>query len=161
MNPKLTTGAGIIRLGNGPSDERRLYRILKSADADYDPPLSSLTDVERYSKKLIANAAVFVGTKEGKDTCVIAIYANDRGASTAYISTLSVLGGHRGEGLGDALLTCAEDYAKGRGMSKVMLETSSSAKSAQGLYRKHGYEQISGDYKGSYPTAIGFEKFLV
>jgi ribosomal protein S18 acetylase RimI-like enzyme len=150
----------VERLKNRLGDERRLCDLLHEADEDYLPRLSSLVDINEYSRKLIENAAVFVGVRSGEDMGAVAIYANDQKMRCSYISTITVLRKFRESGLGMKLLDHAEHFAKGQEMRQILLETSISALAAQKLYKKCGYELVGDSHQGSYEGAICFRKTI-
>lgn len=57
-----------------------------------------------------------------------------------YITALAVEEAVRGSGAGAALLTAAEAWFAGRGISKVTLTTAAHRERAHRFYERHGYE---------------------
>lgn len=75
----------------------------------------------------------------------------------AHISTLAVHPTERGRGIGEALLRAAMDVAVRMGAELATLEVRASNRSAQNLYRKHGFEVVGrrpGYYKDNQEDAV-------
>jgi ribosomal protein S18 acetylase RimI-like enzyme len=66
------------------------------------------------------------------------------------IHDLAVRPGHRGKGIGRALLTAAEDLARQRGCCKITLEVQDDNLPARQLYERFGFEDVR--YGESGPT---------
>jgi ribosomal protein S18 acetylase RimI-like enzyme len=61
-------------------------------------------------------------------------------AGSPYIASVAIAAEARGQGVGSQLLRFAEQHYRGRG--HLFLLVSSFNRSAQELYRRHGYEQV-------------------
>lgn len=57
----------------------------------------------------------------------------------AHVTNIAVHPDHRGQGLGDRLLTALEERARARGVRRMTLEVRPSNTVAQALYRRHGF----------------------
>lgn len=74
----------------------------------------------------------------------IAGYAGlDHGGEVADVMTVAVVAGHRGRGLGDALLGELLRRAAGSGAASLMLEVRADNVPARRLYERHGFEEVS------------------
>lgn len=74
----------------------------------------------------------------------IAGYAGlDYGGELADVMTVAVVAGHRGRGLGDALLGELLRRAAGSGAASLMLEVRADNVPARRLYERHGFEEVS------------------
>jgi ribosomal protein S18 acetylase RimI-like enzyme len=69
--------------------------------------------------------------------------AQTTGERYAYIFLLYVLPEHRRQGIGAALVRCAEDWAKARGDRQIGLQVFETNQSALNLYRALGYQTES------------------
>ena len=58
------------------------------------------------------------------------------------IHDLAVLPGHRGRGVGRALLAAAEEHARRRGCCKLTLEVQDDNEPARTLYRRFGFDDV-------------------
>ncbi len=56
-----------------------------------------------------------------------------------YVADIFVAPGHRGRGVGAALLAAAEDYLAGRGFNRVRLSVLAANADARAVYEKRGY----------------------
>ncbi|MGI8557544.1 MAG: GNAT family N-acetyltransferase [Solirubrobacteraceae bacterium] len=65
----------------------------------------------------------------------------------------------RGLGVGRKLLARIEELAARAGYERIRLDTGTSQREAQGLYRSHGYLEIP-DYNGNPLATLWFEKRL-
>lgn len=85
--------------------------------------------------------AVFVAEIDGTVVCYIhaEIYNTLYFASVINILGLAVSRDYRRQGVGRALITCAENWAKEQGINIVRLNSGSSRKEAHEFYRAMGY----------------------
>jgi len=56
------------------------------------------------------------------------------------VHNIYVAAGHRGEGVGSALLAAAEETLAGRGVDTLGLQAMAANDAARAFYRRHGYE---------------------
>ena len=61
------------------------------------------------------------------------------------VHDIAVLGSHRGQGVGQALLQAAESHARSRGCCKLTLEVLSGNAPAMSSYKRFGFEQYELD----------------
>lgn len=73
---------------------------------------------------------------------VLRPYAELELSGSLYISALAALPGHRGRGLGSALLAAARRRAQQRGLLVLSLICFEENERALALYRRHGFEPI-------------------
>lgn len=71
-------------------------------------------------------------------------------AATAELTRVFVLPGLRGKGGGAALLTAAEEAARGLGATRVLLDTRNDLVEARALYARHGYVEGAPHNSGAY-----------
>jgi ribosomal protein S18 acetylase RimI-like enzyme len=116
-----------------------LYSIHQTCDLDFEPPLSSRTDIRVYCRKLLKYADIISVNVKGNLAGVLCIYANDSQTRVSYISSVAVLKGYRRLGLGNALVEKAISLSQKKGMSSVKLEVGKNNTAAQHLYRKFGF----------------------
>ncbi len=116
-----------------------LYSIHRTCDLDFEPPLSSRTDIGEYCRKLLKYADIISANVEGNLAGVLCIYANDLQSRVSYISSVAVLKGYRRLGLGNALVGKAISLSEKKGMYSIKLEVGKNNAAAQHLYRKFGF----------------------
>ena len=80
-------------------------------------------------------------------------------SQVGYIKRMWIDSGHRGLGLGRALLRALENAAQDLGCSIVQLETNRSLTGAIQLYRKSGYREVE-PFNDEYYAHHWFEKEL-
>ena len=67
----------------------------------------------------------------------------DHGGDVADIMTVAVAPARRGRGDGDRLVGTLLERARARGADAAILEVRADNPAARGLYRRHGFEEIS------------------
>lgn len=77
---------------------------------------------------------------------VVGAITAEHGRSGRVELGMAIVDGHRGRGIGTALLAWVLDWARARGAHKVMLELWPHNERALGLYRKLGFE-VEGRYR--------------
>jgi len=96
----------------------------------------------------IAGAASFIAWLEGEPIGLINClegYSTFKAKPLLNVHDIAVLKGHRGQGVGQALLQAAEDYAITRGCCKLTLEVLSGNALAMASYKRFGFEQYELD----------------
>ncbi|HZP06570.1 MAG TPA: GNAT family N-acetyltransferase [Terracidiphilus sp.] len=128
-------------------DFAALYAI---EEASFEPPFRFTA---AYLRRLLENprAATWVAEEQG----VLAGFAvinckGEPGRTIAYIDTIEVTQGRRGQGIGGALLNHIEDSAKAASASRIWLHVDAENTSAIRLYETHGYA-LEGKKEGFYP----------
>ena len=92
----------------------------------------------------IAGAASFIAWLEAKPVGLINCfegYSTFKAKPLLNVHDIAVLSGHRGQGVGQALLKAAEDYARARGCCKLTLEVLSGNAQALSSYERFGFTQ--------------------
>ena len=92
----------------------------------------------------IAGAASFIAWLEAKPIGLINCfegYSTFKAKPLLNVHDIAVLSGHRGQGVGQALLKAAEDYARKRGCCKLTLEVLSGNAQALSSYIRFGFTQ--------------------
>lgn len=115
-----------------------LLTHLRAADAGFEPPLSSRIDLAGYADKLAAQARRIEAWQDDVLVGVIAMYANDA-AQGGFITNVSVLPGHQGQGIAGELLTRTLALATELGLPRLRLEVYADNTAALALYRRHGF----------------------
>lgn len=99
-----------------------LESLLKEIDVDFDPPLSSSTNLAEYAKKIYENATIFSVHEDGKLVAAAAVYCNHPDRQTAFVTMLAVVAGHRSHGLGSNLIKTTIAYLSKRSFKFLKLE---------------------------------------
>lgn len=121
-----------------------IARHLRACDAGFVPPLSSRVRLDTYAAKLAARALCFEAWDGEALAGLVAAYA-DRGDPTtgqpasAFITNVSVLPSHRGDGTAARLMQACLAALATRGCTTVDLEVDERNEPAQRLYRRCGF----------------------
>ena len=115
-----------------------LLTHLRAADAGFEPPLSSRIDLAGYADKLATHARRVEAWQGDLLVGLIAMYANDP-AQGGFITNVSVLPGHQGQGIAGELLTRTLALAAELGLPRLRLEVYADNTAALALYRRHGF----------------------
>lgn len=117
----------------------------------------------RQFRYLIARARgrTLVAEKGGELTGYVTVLFS-RAIANARIYSIAVAARHRGKGIGDRLLSAAEDAAVANGCVSMRLEVRADNKNAIRLYRSRGYRPIDTvtDYYEDHERALRLEKPL-
>jgi ribosomal protein S18 acetylase RimI-like enzyme len=92
----------------------------------------------------IAGAASFIAWLEDKPVGLINClegYSTFKAKPLLNVHDIAVLAGHRGQGVGQALLKAAQDHAYTRGCCKLTLEVLSGNAPALAIYKRFGFAQ--------------------
>lgn len=102
--------------------------------------LSRRVDLEKYSQKLFERARRFEAWDETLLVGLVAAYFNgSNDSSVGFLSNVSVLESHKGQGIASNLLTTCQELAVGAGLTAIRLEVDSDNAAALSLYNKMGY----------------------
>ena len=96
----------------------------------------------------IAGAASFIAWLDGQPIGLINCfegYSTFKAKPLLNVHDIAVLAGHRGQGVGQALLQAAEAHALARGCCKLTLEVLSGNAPAMASYKRFGFEQYELD----------------
>ena len=96
----------------------------------------------------IAGAASFIAWLNGQPIGLINCfegYSTFKAKPLLNVHDIAVLAGHRGKGVGQALLQAAEAHALSRGCCKLTLEVLSGNAPAMASYKRFGFEQYELD----------------
>lgn len=119
-------------------DVEEILNFLKDTDNLILPALSSLVDLDEYSKKIVEKAVVFVARDESKIIGITAIYFNK--APDYSYSTLTMVKREYQlvEMVGVELSKWVEDYVKSNGSAGLRYEIRKSNKSLVKYHLKRG-----------------------
>jgi ribosomal protein S18 acetylase RimI-like enzyme len=136
-----------VRVGTRPGlDEATATQIanhLRHCELDFIPPLGERVDVDEYARKISRRARRFEAWVGGTLVGLLAVYCNDPAGEVAFITSVSVVREHHGQGIAKALLDRAIAHARQEGFRRMALEVGHSNAAAIGLYARAGF--TSGD----------------
>lgn len=121
--------------------EKELYNFLKNVDKDFPEPLSDRVDLKEYSQKIYENAVIITEIYDEKIVGMFAGYANDEKKEKAYVSFVSVIKEHRGNGIAKKLLKEFIEICKKKRFQEIELQTSLENQEAIKLYESNGFER--------------------
>ncbi len=96
----------------------------------------------RYMRQLVSrqDAVTWIAEEDGRLAgFAVAEWQNRTGQKLAYIVTLEVLAGHRGQGVGGQLLRRLESSARAAGAAAIWLHVDTENAGAMRLYEANGY----------------------
>jgi putative acetyltransferase len=149
-----------LHVGTERPDQPDVSRLLKARDAFsaslYPPESNHALDL---AGLLDPAVAFLVARRHGVPVGCGAVVGQREGAGE--IKSMWVEPGHRGNGIGRALLAAVEVEARRRAITMLRLETGVRQPEALGLYRAAGYREIGafGDYRPD-PLSVFMEKRL-
>jgi ribosomal protein S18 acetylase RimI-like enzyme len=120
-----------------------LAAFLQRLDTEFDPPLSTRTDIGDYATKMIAKATLVVARREDQLVGVAAAYCNDTSSKIAYMTYLGVAPEARGGGLGGQLVTEIIRLATQQGMRSLELQTDAGREAAVRFYLRLGFHVVA------------------
>jgi ribosomal protein S18 acetylase RimI-like enzyme len=147
MAPRQEIHVRLYRPGDRDSVLRLAPRLTEGT-APWRDPAGTLRAVEVAVRSAIdsfrvAGHAVFVA--ETDDDLVGLVTVSERisfaGQREGYVGWLVVRAGMERRGIGSTLMTVAEKWAVGRGLSCLTLETGAANHAARSLYQALGYEE--------------------
>ena len=128
-----------LNFATNRSDAVTIVQHLQCCDATFHPALSTRIDLEEYARKLAHTATRF---EAWLGTCLVglvAIYCNAPDRRMAFVSNVSVLPTHTGQGIGQTLMANAINHSRAIGFINLSLKVDAGASSAIHLYQKLGF----------------------
>lgn len=125
------------------STVRDLLQLLELCDQDFHPPLSERVNLNWYAKRMALHTVRFEAWDGSVLVGLVAAYCNAPDKAKAFITNVSVLLNHRGQGVSKKLLRSAYAYAVDNGFASMSLEVNKNAIAALALYRGEGFEITS------------------
>ncbi|HND88871.1 MAG TPA: GNAT family N-acetyltransferase [Saprospiraceae bacterium] len=118
-----------------------MARHLWACSPDFTPPLSEKVDIPAYAEKMSQRAVNFEAWHGDTLVGMVNAYLNDLDSRTGYITNVSTLRTHTGQGIGAQLLARCLAYATERGFRNLGLEVNAHSPGAVRLYERHGFVQ--------------------
>lgn len=126
---------------------QKIHSFLEKADRTFPVPLSEKTDLTDYAEKLCAKADLCtVCGGDGSILSLAAGYIGNCEGDTAYISMLATLPGHRGQGLGNRVLSEFIQKAEAQGLKAVHCYAVRENAAAMKLYEKAGFTELTAEH---------------
>jgi len=121
-------------------EQERVLGILRESDRGFEPPLSTVVELEQYSAKLASNAHFATAYSDGgKLAGVIAFYLNDS-LNQIYIPYVFVYEQYRNRSVASGLIDFI--IRSNRGYTSVALEVVKTNDAALRLYRKLNFQVV-------------------
>lgn len=112
---------------------------LAACDTSFRPVLSDRVDLDAYAIKICKAATRFEAWSEGTLIGLVAAYCNGTAGAAAFVSNVSVVPHHTGQGIARRLLGACGEYAARAGFARLELEVHPDAQAALSLYRGLGF----------------------
>ena len=123
--------------------EAQIAEHLWKCDADFVPALSARVDIEEYAAKIRNRATRFEAWSGGVLVGLVAAYLNDLESRVAHVTSVSVLRGWMGQGIGAQLLSQCIAEATASGMRQITLEVGRDNAPAVRVYERSGFRPVS------------------
>lgn len=118
--------------------------VLHLKSCEFDPPLETRINIEKYAEKICNNAIRLEYWDELEGLVgLVAMYINSSDNPFAYITNVSILDNWRGKGIASHLLSSAISYASSVPVLNIDLEVFLDNRPAISLYRKFGFTVLS------------------
>lgn len=124
------------------STEAEIRDHLFLCDQHFVPPLSERTDIHHYAKKLREYALTCEAWQQRLLVGLVAAYLNPTEGS-CYISNVSVLSNHAGQGLATRLVKTLLTHVLTLNITRASLEVSAQCQPALRLYQKLGFQVVA------------------
>jgi ribosomal protein S18 acetylase RimI-like enzyme len=112
------------------------------SDKLFIPSLSSRLDISEYAMKIYKCAERFEVWDAETLVGLVAVYCNDVGRHTAFITSVSLLNEWSGRGIASVVIGRCIEHIRTLGLSVIKLEVSPLNQQALKLYRRFGFIEI-------------------
>jgi len=133
----------------GRSDLACVLGHLQAHDHAFQPPLSSRVPLADYARKLVDHALRLEAWADDDLIGLVAVYCNAPDRDTAFVSNVSVLASHAGQGIARRLMQSAITHVQERGFCNLRLEVDPRATAALRLYLALGFQPADDVANGS------------
>ena len=127
------------RLGQDESTPTQIAEHLRRCGVDFRPALSDRVDIDEYAQKIGSRAMRFEAWAGGTLVGLAAVYANDPTGEMAFLTSVSVVRDHQGQGVATALLARVIDSTRRKGFKRLALEVERENVAAVRLYTRAGF----------------------
>jgi GNAT superfamily N-acetyltransferase len=134
---------------SGRSDMARVLAHLQAHDHAFQPPLSSRVSLADYARKLVDHALRLEAWAGDDLIGLVAVYCNAPEQDAAFVSNVSVLASHAGQGIARLLMQSAITQVRERGFSNLRLDVDHRATVALRLYLALGFQPADKAANGS------------
>lgn len=149
----------LISKADAEIDGEKIIEFVVKNEYLLPQPISSVTDVEEYVRKLMKYGAVFFAkNSENKIVGITACYANDTINKMAHWQLLIISKEFSGKGYGRALCRTVQEYSKTNGMTNIQLVCDKCNTIAYALYIDEGFHKSSTAHPN--PLKLYLEKSL-
>lgn len=128
-----------VRFANNEADHSQIAAHLHACDAMFVPALSARVDLDEYAIKLLQSSDRFEAWSSEDLTGLVAIYCNDPGGESAFITNVSILPTSQGMGVASRLLDRSISHMRQLGFRRIKLEVDAHNHAAIALYEKHAF----------------------
>lgn len=119
-------------------------------DNDYYERLSDRIDIEEYSAKLLENSIQFTLSDDSNLIGLSPCYFNNIEDKVAYISSLTIKNGFRGQKLGTEMIKHISEYAKENTFKEVMVKIHYDNTISKNFYNKNGFTDFKEDKENDF-----------
>jgi len=128
----------------------KVSHFFKENDNDYFEKLSDRVDIDEYSSKLLENAIQFTLTDNTNLIGLSPCYFNNEDEKIAYISSLTIKDGYRGNKLGSEMIEHIATYARSKHFKKILVKIHYDNAISQNFYHKNGFADFKEDRENDF-----------
>jgi GNAT superfamily N-acetyltransferase len=128
-----------VSFRTGSASLEQVTALLRHSDASFVPPLSSRVDLDAYAHKIVRHAVRLEAWQGAEPVALLAMYCNDPGSGTAFVTSISVAPAFTRRGIASALLAAGMAHARAAGMRTIALEVDANNSAARRFYETHGF----------------------
>lgn len=125
------------------SSAAQIATHLLSADATFEPVLSSRVDIWAYSQKLYDRAVRFEAWRGDELVGLVASYCNQSDGGKGFVTSVSVWPESQGQGIAGRLMFQCIEHLRNLGFGQMELEVDQRSLPAVALYQKLGFSTLS------------------
>jgi ribosomal protein S18 acetylase RimI-like enzyme len=129
----------LVEYSTGRAAETDIRAHLTQCDSAFIPTLSSRVDIGGYARRIVDGAQCFEAWSNDELIGLVAVYCNDPGKRTAFITSVSVMPAWQGKRIASRLIAQCIAHVHGLGFENMELEVGGNNEAAIALYAKHGF----------------------
>lgn len=137
--PSASLSSSYMHFATNTATAADIARHLWACDAAFTPPLSEKVDIAAYAEKMHQRAVNFEAWDGDVLVGLVNAYLNNQVTRVGFITNVSTLPTHTGQGIAARLLSQCLDFARQEAFRSIGLEVNRHSDGAVRLYERHGF----------------------